>query len=657
MTSAHSSSERATPLDFWIVTKIDGVYRPLAGVRRNRPYKKGLEVPTKEGSTPFWWIITIFSDPANRVGIEAERAMAIDFYRAGFKSWVLILLYEEPPNLSNRSVVVEHQFPFIVECLLLGVCHHRSNDLYRQNTKPLVFIDSIYKPEWRPGNTIVFDITNLDDLRGGIILPGVMTTQPYHLFSAFDFVKEFGYIDTIGDIRTLEHLKPIDPLVVNFTQISNNAIPITHIMDPLGSVLNQFVTALIERTVFVYVFDECILGILRGLPNLKDLLQRHLYLSGSLGRTRSAGQFIGLAFAEETHVDLVRFRGISVEALGFAFETGDMSNTRSLALCVDSVRGLGIARMDAELIINAVSKLPSLRHLYCFLEPGRDNCTLSRELYKLVMNRSDLLQRMEVTFNGSFSLSLREMPWVGSPYPGHLASACHPPSGVVPIQHMFMRRCRPAEPSRISNIDWTTSYYLAHGLLRPEAFAAKFLRYLWQPPGRLAAFSAGPPSLTDMSRIEIRPLLEWNSLQGISQGAWVLLLSIEGKSQVQAVKYALVRMNGNSYKKFTAYGASVTPSEIDVVGLKEFLAISAPAVDPALVDRSLAETTKHMASWVNEADQSPGLERLSVMDLYEAVSMLNGCLESAFDFIDSTSLSRSTQDPAYWYLPARGGRL
>ncbi|KAI1651257.1 uncharacterized protein F4817DRAFT_325629 [Daldinia loculata] len=331
-----------------------------------------------------------------------------------------------------------------------------------------------------------------------------------------------------------------------------------------------------------------------------------------------------------------------------------MSNTRSLILCVDNIRGSGIASVDAKSIINAVSKLPSLRHLYCFQKPGRINCTLSGELYKFVTNRSDLLQSVEVTFNGAFSLSLREMPWVRSLYP---PSAYHPPSGAVPVQHMFIRRCRLFEPSRIHNIDWYTSYYLAHGLLRPEAFAAKFLRYIWQPPGRLAAFSAGPPSLTDLSRIEIRPLLEWNSLQGISQGAWVLLLSIEGKSEVQAVKYALVRMNGDSYKRFTPYGARVTSSEIDVVGLKEFLAISAPAVDPALVDRSLAETTKHMASWVNEADKSPELERLSVMDLHETVTMLNECLESIFNFMDDTSSSRSSQCPAYWFLPAHSGRL
>ncbi|KAI2777546.1 hypothetical protein F4815DRAFT_502221 [Daldinia loculata] len=359
MAYAVPSSKKAKPPDFWIVTKIDGVYRPLAGVRRQRPSKA-----STEGSTTFLWIKTILSEPANRVSIEAERAMAIDFYRAGF-----------------ISSVVGDQFPFIGECLLQGVCYHRSSDLYTQNTRPLPLIDSIYNPYWIPGNMVVFDITNLSDLRGGIMLPDVIITQRYHLFSAADFVTEFGYVDTIGANRSI---------------------------------------------------------------------------------------------------------------------------------------------------------------------------------------------------------------------------------------------------------------------------SCKF---------HLAAFSAGPPSLADMSRIEIRPLLEWNSLQGISQGAWVLLLSIEGKSQVQAVKYALVRMNGDSYNKFTPYGARVTSSEIDVVGLKEFLAISAPAVDPALVDRSLAETTKHMASWVNEADKSPELERLSVMDLHETVTMLNECLQSIFNFMDDTSSSRSSQGPAYWFLPAHSGRL
>lgn len=209
MAYAVLSSKKAKPLDFWIVTKIDGVYRPLAGVRRQRPSKA-----STEGSTTFLWIKTILSEPANRVSIEAERAMAIDFYRAGFISWLSIFLSKGSTNLSSRPVVGD-QFPFIGECLLQGVCYHRSSDLYTQNTRPLPLIDSIYNPYWIPGNMVVFDITNLNDLRGGIMLPDVIITQRYHLFSAADFVTEFGYVDTIGDIRMLEYLEPIDPSVVN----------------------------------------------------------------------------------------------------------------------------------------------------------------------------------------------------------------------------------------------------------------------------------------------------------------------------------------------------------------------------------------------------------------------------------------------------------
>ncbi|KAI0846616.1 hypothetical protein F5Y00DRAFT_264428 [Daldinia vernicosa] len=511
-------------LDYWIVTKIDGVYRPLAGVRRGE-----LDVPTEEVSATFIWIKTILSDPANRISIEAERDMAKDCYVAGDMWWVSIFLFEGPANLSNRTLGIEDEFPFISRCLLLGICHQRAYDLYMpQKTQPLA-LGSVYNPACRSSNIVVCDITDLNDLRGGIMLPGVMPTQPYVLFPASNFVKRFGCMKAIGDIRTLERLTPIDPSVINFIQIPKNTVHIPRAFTPDEPPLDRLVIDLIEKTVEVNIYEEKMLDILRGLSSLRGLLQRHLCSSGPFGQTPSAGQFIGLAFAGETHVDLVRFRSIPVEAIEFAFGTRDMSNTKSLSLRVDYILGSAIG------IVGAVSKLTSLRHLYCFRGPGpgpRD-CVLSRELYMLFAKRLDLLQRMEVTFNASFSLSLKDMPWTGSPLASRLTSACHPPSQAVPVQHMFIRRSQPAEPGVIDPILWTASYYLAHGLLRPEAFAAKFLRYLWQPPERLAPFSAEPPSLKDMSDIEIRPLVEWTNLQGISKGAWVLLLSMEGIEKVQ----------------------------------------------------------------------------------------------------------------------------
>ncbi len=70
-----------------------------------------------------------------------------------------------------------------------------------------------------------------------------------------------------------------------------------------------------------------------------------------------------------------------------------------------------------------------------------------------------------------------------------------------------------------------------------------------------------------------------------------------------------------------------TPPQLEVVGLQEFLAATAPEVDPAFVDRRLRGLVDEMDTWWGEAPPPPGVEHLSVLTQEEAAGMLLGCME------------------------------
>ncbi|KAK6955474.1 hypothetical protein Daesc_003113 [Daldinia eschscholtzii] len=581
----------------WIVAIIDGIYRPLAALHKWGQHPNFIEEREQQGHKPFFWLKSILSDPANRVGIESELDMAKDFHPGGFESW---------RGYQRLFWTLEEEFSF-------------------------------RDPASYQGISVVFDITDLDNLRCGIVLSTPLSTQPIRCLSASQFMADVDFARSIGDIETLLPLDPVNSsdllsalgvseeggLKEDEGHDNNHTTSVKPARKPFKSLTDLCIKKLMESTAHLDSFENNLFDAPRRLPCFKGMLRRNLLESPRfLGRTRAAGKLLGLAFEGETHLNLFEYRALPIQAVGYALETEEMSKLVSLGLCI------GSRQESAVEIVDAISNLPSLRYLHLFQGPTEREYRLSREVYGLLIQKLDPLRRVKITFAGAYAMFFRRRPWVGYP------TVTGPPPEIFPVQHMFIRNCKPENNSRNNAAALSsTSYDLTGALLGPEAFAASFLRYLWQPPGSLTSFSAGPASLGDLTGMEIRPAP--NAMErpkNVMPGAWILLLSVEGRERswtgvkTQAVRYSLVRLNEQSHTQFNNYRAPIELTDITVTGLRSFLSITAPTVDRASLDRAEEETINKMAAWVNRANKPLGLDRLSVMRPQEALLMLNACV-------------------------------
>jgi hypothetical protein len=166
---------------FYVVANIRGRHRPLGVVlhQGQRTIQVQTE-PSVQGRIVILSclrIIDIFSDPANRAMVQAEMALAAEFYSRQERAPLV-----ELPTLNRWALGNEEfegrrrpwdchsipEFPFILTCLLLGVsCDGRRGDTYTTaRTEPL---GTVYRDDSLEYGMVVLDISNLDEIRYGIV--------------------------------------------------------------------------------------------------------------------------------------------------------------------------------------------------------------------------------------------------------------------------------------------------------------------------------------------------------------------------------------------------------------------------------------------------------------------------------------------------------
>lgn len=120
----------------------------------------------------------------------------------------------------------------------------------------------------------------------------------------------------------------------------STAIPIPA-YQPSRSLRDQAIAALIDSTLQTDSFQISAFDEARTIPHFQDLLQRLLReRSGRLGKSRSAGQLLGLAFEGKAHLDLVRLKRLFAEAIGSLLEIAELKNVRSISLCINIIRSI-----------------------------------------------------------------------------------------------------------------------------------------------------------------------------------------------------------------------------------------------------------------------------------------------------------------------------
>lgn len=514
-----------------------------------------------------------------------------------------------------------------------------------------------------------------DDLRV------VEDPRPRRALSAAEYMTKFGYKAPLYEsgIVTRAMLAQIPLVDVNAMSVvwplpSTDNRTLLTLSDPFISPPNsertqqsQLTTQLIQRVIDLNHINESVLTEVRSIPNFKGLLRHHLIRHHSDGLARSPstqciGQLVRLAFTHNNHLSLEQLKHFSTDLILVAWNVLDRidndSNNKltSVSLCVDSVQGT-----PAELA-DIISQLDTLREIYLLQNPTQECDNLSIRLLEELAARPPVLSRAKVILAGAYSSALRKRLWLptatSSSNPIAIQSAL---LAVFPIQHILVRHGRDLPQSSPDRYIYH-SVSLYDGLLKPQQFASGFLLYLstllpddyFNPKAQVFSFSSCPASLAadPSSAAEVSPILAENFalpdsfpddtacsplVRDLVPQGWTVVVSQEiyqlprGMLQQQEhpyyIRYAFVRpLQHPIAVDHPPPPERLGPEDLEVVGLKEFLAITSPEVDPAIIDRRLAEVQQQLATWWGNLSN---VKPLSVLTQTEAVEILLDSLAEA----------------------------
>ncbi|KAH7383137.1 hypothetical protein BKA64DRAFT_178636 [Cadophora sp. MPI-SDFR-AT-0126] len=437
------------------------------------------------------------------------------------------------------------------------------------------------------------------------------------------------------------------------------------------SLHEQAIRSLFQSTIDVDSFGISMFDDVRKVPNFKEMLQRNLLqYSKRLGNTSSAGLLLRLAFEDGEHLSLERLEDISVEAISAAVNYPEIGTISSLSLCVSSIRDLSSTKL-----IEGLSRSEALREIYFMQSPFRKSDTPDVEFLKALSARPDFFSRVKVMFAASYSAALRKNFWPPISSDGLGTSTNNtvqavPPLSIFPVQQMLISYRMGA----LGTTYKTNSVYLGDALLRSERFAAGFLTYLhaFVPPlredlnssARLFNFSSAPASISasTLTSAEISPIPAESFALGddklpdgigprirdLAPDGWTVLVT-SGKrwdpevssEEVSAywnyIRYAMVRPRGQIIRVDDPPSAR---PELEVIDLKEFLALTAPDMDLELVDRKLREIAEYRVSLYNhhQGVLSESVQPVDVLEHEEAADMLIACLR------DTRELNENLRD-------------
>ncbi|KAI8623456.1 hypothetical protein F5Y19DRAFT_458393 [Xylariaceae sp. FL1651] len=670
----------------YIVAEIAGAHRPLAVATLLKTDVDS--VGCTELMLLCRHIVSIFSDPANKLAIASEMSLAADFYQDPSN---LTLPVHEVPRMDDKEILRNigaqsnkyrgiREFPFISSSLLLaGVL--AADDI------PIPMpLGTVFRDENPYFGMVLFDISNLEDLKYGFVafqsqemiflqtldpwrkwvemgteLGGtkelrVESERPRHAISAKACATRFEP-KALDGASAIEDLSVVEPIAFKLIWPSEQ--------ETLGETAHQVrrqsirpllditVTTLVESATDTEAFDLSLFDQPRRLPNFKNALQRVLQeRSANIGQFHSTAQLIALAFEGETNLDLTRYRGLSVKTISSALEMAELCQIKTLSVCVDF---LSSSPVELALMLSRLS----LSEIYLLQSATRESDELSIQTLLELFQCTDLaVYPSKIFVSGVYSAALRCHAW--------LPAECNVPELLSPIQYIFQRIQTNVRGRPRKYWHWG-SYYIGDGLLNPLQFAAGLLNWLKRPDFGLYRFASGPPTLQDddTSRIEMTPIPADNIADNggyksslpmrkrLLRGSSHVLISREKHwdrethernvrtggweaTEFDYVRFAFVQILNDVgvQAATTAVSPGFKREDVLVRGLKEFLGATASAegesieVDPAIIEKRLEETGEYIAHQYGQGRRPDGLEVVGVMSEDEVLEALNEMLES-----------------------------
>ncbi|KAI0445155.1 hypothetical protein F4803DRAFT_571956 [Xylaria telfairii] len=324
--------------------------------------------------------------------------------------------------------------------------------------------------------------------------------------------------------------------------------------------------------------------------------------------------------------------------------SADSDNFTSISLCIDSVQSTPDQLADVFL------QAPNLGEI-CFLQgPTGGSDTISVRLFEELVARPQILSRARVMFAGAYSAALRKRHWLPATPSGDSVQVA--PLEIFPVQQIFVRH-------KISPLHVPTFHYdyvhLGDALLKAEHFAANFLLYLSTlEPGldgsfdsiaQLFSLSSGPGSfaMDPLSASQISPI----PAETFARSFWpsdpndlnLPLARLKNRGdwkprsddwpKAYYIRYTFIRPRKQRIAADRPLLEASNPQDLEVVGLQEFPRITAPDVNPTVIEHRLNETAKKLSHKPHYEPLRPGLEPLSVLTKPDAASLLSDFLRNA----------------------------
>ncbi|KAI3316555.1 hypothetical protein HD806DRAFT_552207 [Xylariaceae sp. AK1471] len=538
-------------------------------------------------------IVTIFSNPANHTAIRA---------RDGTRKDRLMLV--ELPELTRKHPGDPRP------SLLQGVAFDpRLGRGAPARPEPLATVYRDTDLEW---GMVVVDITDLKRVRYGIVgfavgmakfVPSLEAERrPFHYDARFH--GEEGPLRVMDEVRPRKVLSAAEYMAkfnydsVDYYNTSHHAKN----MQILDSV------QLVDSATLSLVLHEC-----------RD----------THDATRAVGRLIRLAYSRhDGHLGQELLETLSANTISAALDDNlEAGGTiTSLSLCIDS-----ICSTPAELA-TSLCRATSLKEICLLQHPNRESDALSAQILATLATQTEVLSRVKVVFAGAYSAALRKKLWLQT-------SPDLMPRQIFPIQQIFARH--QCGDGRLVRFEYNY-IHLGDGLLKPERFAFGFLLWLstleprscqwFEEKAPSLAISSALASLTPdlLSTAQVTPILCENfalpvsmsddtacspRVRDLEAGGWTALVSQESNpgtrgTDVYHIRYAFVRVRGqHSIVLEDPPTSSVGPKKLEVIGLKEMLYITAPEVDPSIIDVCLDNTAKtitvlnsHDEPWVSGPD-------------------------------------------------------
>ncbi|KAH8670962.1 hypothetical protein BX600DRAFT_537281 [Xylariales sp. PMI_506] len=500
----------------------------------------------------------------------------------------------------DRDLVCE--FPFITACLIQGIGFDADGKTHSVRPKPLATIYRDTSLEW---GMVVIDISSLVDVRYGIV---EYTTQRGHekrtrkVMSAAEYMDKFNYEKPERD--------NIAKLLASISVVRETALELVWPSEMADDVLPTLAAVTMEGAQGSPHGDESrhllkhletnepgSSGVIQSPEpkvNHKMRLQRKLIdHSTKLGSTKSAEQLLRIGFADHGHLGLELLANLGASTISAAMDQPNMERITSISLCIDKISDA------AEQVISAIARIDSIRELYLLQRPAQRDDTLSEQVFQYLAEHPKFLQ----------------------------CSYYVVPDGIT--------QC----PSFAATSTWATLFS------NPSASPLGLLRYMQtlitdgpfsadaNPPERLFCFSTSPSSFADDH------LHSAEAVRGVS------IPPQSTVSPVRAVRPIRRRITiasgedndgggvatGRSQSAGAAAGVLISPGDIQAVGLREFLRITAPQVSGAVVDQRLQQLGDAILSSPGQGPLPSGIKPLAVFSQNEAAEVLGEFLRDSAD--------------------------